>query len=301
MDATSPQSTKRVPSPYGPLPSNQQPAAAPFTDAEFAIIENLRSQPLPGNLTPLSRHSLTSGGLPNSIALSPKNTSLADRPCPEKAAGPQPSSTAPATAGASKRDPYHPVRHIPCQDPGSRYRPGRIVRIREEPAPPDRSSALAQAGSADEMITGPIINGPSGGAEGTTWDVLAREVVFSVMDRQYLNSSTPMGPAEMQLRNLLREKPPTDQDRQTHDVGSSLNTAGRLSEGESLVSRPITKSPKSRNNTPRPQASQKAGDKMPLEKGTDLKTQMDYFLHFNAPTVSTSHPPPPSIPCRGER
>ncbi|KAK2033970.1 hypothetical protein LX32DRAFT_5006 [Colletotrichum zoysiae] len=256
---------------------------------------------MPDTPTPLSRHSLASGGLLNSIALPPGNTSFADCSCPEEAAGPQPCSTAPATAGAPKRDAYRNVTNIPCQDPGSRYRPGRIVRIREQPALPDRSSALAQAGSADEMITGPIISGPSGGAEGTAWDVLAREVVFSTMDRQYLDLSTPMGPAEMQLRNLLREKPPADQNHQAHHAGFSPDSAGRLSEGECLVPRVIKKSPKSRDNTLRPQAAQKARGKVPLEKGADLKTQMDYFLHFNAPTVSTSHPPPSSIPCRGER
>ncbi|KAK1579660.1 uncharacterized protein LY79DRAFT_592699 [Colletotrichum navitas] len=287
--------TRGSPSPYG-LPRSQQPAS-PFTDAEFAIIETLRSQPMPDTPTPLSRHSLASFARPLKPIASLKNTSLAHHSCSEKAAGPQPPSKAPA-AVASKENAYRPVTSIPCQDPGSRYRPGRIMRSCEERPPPDCRPGLAQAGSADEMITGPIISSALGGAKGTTMEALAREAVCVAMGPRFLEPKTPLGPRDMQLRNMLREKRSTGQGRQTYRVGFSPGTAGRLTEG--LVSRVITESPDNKDIALRQRAAQETPGKVPLEKGADLKTQMDYFLYFNAPTVGTPHPSASATICRDE-
>ncbi|KAK1969234.1 hypothetical protein LY78DRAFT_700910 [Colletotrichum sublineola] len=231
-----------------------------FTDAEFAaIIDTLRSQPMPDTPIPLSRHSLASVAGPLKRIDSPKNNSLASPSCFKKAAGPQPSSTAPP-ATVLEGGAYRPVTRIPCQDPGSRYRPGRIARSCEEQALPDHHSELTQAGSADQTITGPIIRSSSNGADRTPMDALAREAVYASIGRLFLEPEPPLGPGAMQLRNMSREK---------------------LSTGQEL--------PSDKEIAPRPQAAQKTPDEKPLEKGANLNTQMDYFLYFNAPMVGTSH------------
>ncbi|KAK2017141.1 hypothetical protein LZ32DRAFT_39729 [Colletotrichum eremochloae] len=250
--------TRGSSSPHGFLFS--QKFIMSFTDAEFAaIIDALRSQPMPDTPIPLSRHSLASVAGPLKRIDSPKNNSLASPSCFKKAADPQPSSTAPPAA-VLEGGAYRPVTRIPCQDPGSRYRPGRIARSCEEQTLPDHRSELTQAGSADQPITGPIIRSSSNGADRTPMDALAREAVYASMGRLFLEPKTPLGPGAMQLRNMSQEK---------------------LSTGQEL--------PSDKEIAPRPQAAQKTPDEKPLEKGANLNTQMDYFLYFNAPMVGTSH------------
>ncbi|KAK1993002.1 hypothetical protein LX36DRAFT_643832 [Colletotrichum falcatum] len=281
-----------VPSPYGLLHS--QTSAAPFTNAEFAIIEALRSQPLPGTSTPLSQHSLTSLAGPLTGIASPKNTLFTHRSYSEKATGLRPSSTAPAVgaaAAAEEKGAYRPVTKIPCQDPGSRYRPGRISRDCEQRDFPDRHPVFTQAGSEEYMIAGPSM---SGDAKRTPMDTLtppdrrpiAREVVLLAMDRRRL---APEATTAVQRRNMLREKRSTGQQLPTYREGFSPGTAKRLSEG--LVSRVMTESPKDKDATSRPQAAQETPGGKPLKEEADLKTQMDYFLYFNNPMVGTSQPP----------
>ncbi|EFQ31868.1 uncharacterized protein GLRG_07012 [Colletotrichum graminicola M1.001] len=280
------------PSPSGLLRS-QQPAS-PFTDAQFAIIETLRSQPMPDTPTPLSRHSMTPFARPLKPIALPKNTSLAQRSFSEKTAGPQPSLKRPVAA-ASKEDAYRPVTSIPCQDPGSRYRPGRIIRSCEERSLPDRRLDLVQAGSADKMIAGPILSNPPGGAKTATMEDLAREAVLGPLFRV---TKTPLSPGDMQLPNMLREKRSTGQAHEAYHVGFSPGTEERLDDG--LVSRVNTESPNNKGTTPRQWATQETPGKVPLEKEADLRTQMDYYLYFNAPTVGTPHPLAIAIICRDE-
>ncbi|KAK1975325.1 hypothetical protein LZ30DRAFT_363299 [Colletotrichum cereale] len=265
-----------------PSPSGQfhrQQSVTPFTDA-------LRSQTMLDTPSPLSRHSLASFTSPLKRVASPKNNPLAHRSFFEKAARPQPSST--AAAAAVLEDAYRPVTSIPCQDPGSRYRAGHIARRREERPLPDHRSALTQVGSADKMIAAPFSSSPLGGAQGTTMDDLAHEAVYVTIDHPFLKPKTPLGPGEMLLRNVLREKRTAAQGRQTYHAGFSPGAAERLSEG--LVSRVITGLPKNKDVAPRPQAEQDTPGEGPLEEGAHLKTQMDYFLYFNPPTVGTIPP-----------
>ncbi|GKT41490.1 uncharacterized protein ColSpa_01671 [Colletotrichum spaethianum] len=302
-------------------------ANLPPNAEEVAEINALRRQPMPSTLNPLSQHSLAV------IAVSPNhNASYSSHPlvlhsCFNKAfnsgkllpcptakaalssinlgsnnAGPCPSSVTgsrpsliPSTTKASERA-YQPVTSIPCQDPGSRYRPGRTMRIREKPFRPGSHAEATGVGSQGRVTAKSISS--SGAEKETEMDVLAHEAAYINMLRRDQQLETSLGHRGNLQRNTSSRQHATGQGHQKCSASSSPSTVNHLP--KSSLPRWISSDFLEKEGvSPHPKTVQTLHENESLEEFKYLTTQMDYYLHFNTPMkyhesfISTSSPRSP--------